>query len=191
MAKKKSASVNDEYQPPSSVTRKQVLDAGADERFRQAIYALFVTGTRFDEIREAFGREIGTTGPQYFILVAIARWQNDGGVGTRVLADYLGVAASHVTVEVGKLIDKKLLQKRSHPEDGRRVLITLTQQGMDTLARLAPLRQDINDILFEGMTRDEFDILARLLNRFVTTTARAQHELARREQEKAFLTAAE
>ena len=179
------------YDLPLSVTLPAVLDGASDERFRKLIYDLFVTAGRFQEVREGFGRAIGVTGPQYFILVAVARRHADGGVGVRALSDYLGVAPSHVTVEVGKLVRGGLVEKQAHPEDKRRVRITLTTAGIAALEDLAPLRRDINDILFDGMTAEEFDQLVRLMARFTQTTARAQLELARREQERRLQAAAE
>ncbi len=176
---------------PLSVTLPDVLENGSDERFRALIYDLFVTAARFEDVREGFGRAIGVSGPQYFILVAIARSHADGGVGVRALGDYLGVAASHVTVEVNKMVRLGLLRKQAHPEDGRRVLITLTTAGIAALEDVAPLRQDINNILFDGVTAEEFRILARLMARFVRTTARAQMELARYEHERQLRAAAE
>jgi len=180
-----------DYHIPLSITRPDVLENGSDERFRALIYDLFVAATRFDEVREGFGRAMGVSGPQYFILVAIARSHGDGGVGVRALGDYLGVASSHVTVEVNKLVKRGLVQKQAHPEDGRRVLITLTTAGIAALEDVAPLRQAINNILFDGMTADEFRTLCRLMARFTQTTARAQLELARREHERQMHAAAE
>ena len=172
------------YRPPVSVTRPEMLDGRNDDRFRDVIYALFVTSFRFQEIREAFGRELGVTGPQYFVLMAVARFHAEGGVGIGRLADHLHVAAPHVTTEVGKLVARGLLAKRPNPEDGRRVLVTLTEAGKAALERLAPFRRQINDLLFEGFSRDEFLALSRLLNRFLTTTENAldavgAHERAR------------
>ena len=170
------------YAPPLSVSRPELLDDSpnglADDRFREAIYTLFMTANGFQSVREAFGREIGASGSQYFILMAIARGHARGGIGIRSIADHLGVAASHVTVEVGKLIAKGLIAKRPNPQDRRRVLITLTPAGKAALDRLAPLRQRINDILFDGFSREEFGQLHGFLHRFARTTARAQHEVA-------------
>ena len=172
------------YRPPLSVTRPQLLTNKRDDRFREVIYALFVTATRFQEVRDAFGRDIGLTGPQYFIVIATAHYQQAGGVGVKALAQYLHVAASHVTVETHKLIDKGLLIKRPNPADARGVLLTLTDQGMAALEKLAPFRQNINNILFDGVTRDEFTLLARLLERFIGSTARAKLEISIREHQR-------
>ncbi|MCY4310279.1 MAG: hypothetical protein OXC54_03050 [Rhodospirillaceae bacterium] len=47
-----------------SVTLPDVLENGSDERFRALIYDFFVTGARFEEVREGFGRAVGVSGPQ-------------------------------------------------------------------------------------------------------------------------------
>jgi DNA-binding MarR family transcriptional regulator len=172
------------YRPPVSVTREEVLVDGSDDRFRDVIYALFVTGFRFQEIREAFGREVDVTGPQYFVLMAVARFHAEGGVGIGGLASHLHVAAPHVTTEVGKLVDKGLLAKRPNPEDGRRVLVTLTEDGKAVMERLAPFRQHINNVLFDGFSREEFLTLARLLDRFLSTTERALDAVADHERDR-------
>lgn len=174
----------DGYRPPISVTRAELLIDGGDDRFRQLIHALFVTGSRFQEVREAFGREIEVSGPQYFVLMAVARHHAAGGVGIGALADYLHVAAPHVTTEVGKLVDRGLLEKRPNPADRRRVLITLSTRGMAALEWLAPFRQHINNVLFEGFSREEFLTLARLLDRFLATTEHALDEVADHERRR-------
>lgn len=172
------------YRPPLSVSRPEVLIDGSDDRFRDLIYSLFVTGSRFQEIREAFGREVDISGPQYFVLMAVARHHGDGGIGIGGLSDHLHVAAPHVTTEVGKLVDRGLLAKRPNPEDGRRVLVTLTEAGEAVLERLAPFRQHINNVLFDGFSHAEFLTLARLLDRFLSTTERALDEVADHERER-------
>ena len=179
------------YQPPLSVSKDALLEDGRDDRFREVIYALFVTATRFQDIREAFGREIGVTGAQYFVLMAIASHQAEGGIGIRGLADYLHVAPSHATVEVNKLVALGMLAKQSHPEDGRRVVITLAPGGQAALEQVAPFRQQINDLLFDGFSRKDFLEIGRIFDRFVNNTARAQLAVAAHEQLKDQTVAAE
>lgn len=174
----------DAYRPPLSASNDALLEDGRDDRFREVIYALFVTATRFQDIREAFGREMGVTGAQYFVLMAIASHQAGGGIGIRGLADYLHVAPSHATVEVNKLVARGLLAKRPHPKDGRRVVITLAPGGQAALEQVAPFRQRINDLLFDGFSRKDFLEIGRIFDRFVTNTARAQLAVAAHEQLK-------
>lgn len=179
------------YRPPLSVSKPELLDGGRDDRFREVIYALFVTATRFQDIREAFGRDMGISGAQYFILMAIASHHEAGGVGIRALADYLHVAASHATVEVNKLVARGLLAKQAHPEDGRRVVITLSEAGKAALEQVAPFRQQINDLLFDGFSRQDFEQLGRIFDLFVHNTTRAQLGVAAHEHLKPQSMAAE
>ena len=173
------------YAPPLSVSRPDCLENGRDDRLRALLHALFVTSARFEEVRGAFGRRIGATGPQYTILAAIAERQaRADGVGIRALASHLHVAPSHITAEVNKLAALGLVAKRANPADGRGVLATLTRAGEAALDRLGPFRREINDILFDGIGRAEFQTLARLFERFLVNTERALDRTGLEEREQ-------
>ncbi len=159
--------------PPLSVSRPEVLLDGGDAAFRQVIYGLFTCGARLHQCRDAFGAAIGLTGVQYTILIATAHLQKARGVGVRGLADYLLVAMPHVTTEVGKLVGAGLLAKRRNPDDGRGVLVSVTAAGHEALNTLAPFLREINDILFDGVSREEFLALVRFVDKFVGNTERA------------------
>ena len=166
------------YAPPLSVSRRELLDGGRDDRFREMIYGMFTAGARFGGIREAFGRQIGITGAQYFVLIATAHHEaghgaGNDGVGIRALADYLHVASSHVTTEVKKLMRAGLLAKRANPRDGRGVLVSVTDQARAALALLAPFRQAVNDILFRDLSRDDFAVMANFIGKFIASTEAA------------------
>ncbi len=159
--------------PPLSVSRTELLIDGSDAAFRRVIYGLFTCGARLHQCRDAFGAAIGLTGAQYTILIAGAHLQEERGIGIRALADYLQVATPHVTTEVGKLVKAGLLAKRPNPEDGRGVLVSVTAAGHAALEALSPFLREINDILFDGMTRDEFIALVRFIDKFANNTERA------------------
>jgi DNA-binding MarR family transcriptional regulator len=171
------------YVPPLSVSRPACLEAGRDDRLRALLHALFVTAARFEDVRAAFGRRIGTSGPQYTILAAIAERQGGAGVGIRALADHLHVAPSHVTTEVNKLAALGLVEKRANPADGRGVLVRLARAGEAALDRLGPFRRGINDTLFADIGAGEFRTLARLFERLLVNTERALDGIALAERE--------
>jgi DNA-binding MarR family transcriptional regulator len=173
------------YAPPLSVSRPACLEDGRDDRLRALLHALFVTAARFEDVRGAFGRRIGASGPQYTILAAIAERQGaSAGIGIRALADHLHVAASHITAEVNKLAALGLVEKRANPRDGRGVLVRLTRAGEGALDRLGPFRREINDILFDEIGRTEFQVLARLFERFLVNTERALDRIGLEERER-------
>jgi DNA-binding MarR family transcriptional regulator len=173
------------YAPPLSVSRGACLENGRDDRLRALLHALFVTAARFEDVRGAFGRRIGASGPQYTILAAIAERQGGAaGIGIRALADHLHVAPSHITTEVNKLAALGLVEKRANPADGRGVLVGLTRAGEAALDRLGPFRREINDILFDGIGRGDFQALARSFERFLVNTERALDRIGLEERER-------
>jgi DNA-binding MarR family transcriptional regulator len=172
------------YTPPMSVSRPACLENGRDDRLRALLHALFVTAARFEDVRGAFGRRIGASGPQYTILAAVAERQGAAGVGIRALADHLHVAPSHITAEVNKLAALGLVEKRANPADGRGVLVRLARAGEAALDRLGPFRREINDLLFDGIARAEFLALAKSFERFLVNTERALDRIGLEERER-------
>lgn len=179
------------YRPPLSITLPDMLVDGSDETFRRLIYGLFVVHDRLETCRDAFGREIGLSRSQYWLLIAVARRQGDKGTSLRALADHLMVAPSFVTTGVAKLVKRGLLAKTPNPDDRRGLLVTLTRDGEATLDRLAPFLQEINDTLFDGVDRPEFETVLRFVDRFVINTARAVAKVGLRDRERALASAAE
>jgi DNA-binding MarR family transcriptional regulator len=173
------------YRPPLSVTLPACLDDGRDDQLRAALHALFVTAARFEQVRSAFGRRIGASGPQYTILAATAEHQGAAGIGMRALADHLHVAPSHITQEVNKLLALGLVEKRANPADGRGVLVRLSPAGEAALDGLGQFRRAINDLLFAGLGRGDFRTFARVLDRLVGNTEQALDHIRMAERGRA------
>ncbi|MEM9684394.1 MAG: MarR family transcriptional regulator [Pseudomonadota bacterium] len=144
-----------------------------------------------DTCRDAFGREVGLSRSQYWLLIAVARHQGESGTSLRALADHLMVAPSFVTTEVAKLVGLDLLAKTPNPTDRRGLLVQLTSKGEATLDRLAPFLQEINDTLFAGVDREEFQTVLRFVDRFVVNTAQAVAKVELRDRQRALGAAAE
>jgi DNA-binding MarR family transcriptional regulator len=180
--------INDEpadgaFQPPLSVTRPELLRDGSDAAFREVIWDLLIVAGRLQKFPEAFGRELGITSAQYAVLIATAHIQGTRGSGIRQLADYMHLPAPHVTTTVGRLVAVGLLAKKPNPEDGRGVLVSLTAEGEAALDRLAPFQQQVNDALFGGLSRDQFDSFARLIETMVGNSRRALQTVAELQQD--------
>ena len=171
------ASVHPAYEPPLSITLPALLRAGRDKDFRRLIHALLVSTGRLARCRAAFGKPLGLTGAQYSVLMAAAHLQGGSGVSIRAIADYLNVAAAHVTAEVGKITAAGLLAKSRDSTDRRAVAVRLTPAGESALEQLGPLLRDINDMLFAGVSAEEFRVLAGFFDKFATNSERAVQRL--------------
>lgn len=146
---------------PPTVSEPALLSGGTDARFRQMVYDLFTVSVRMEAVRDALACELGVSGPQYSILMAIARLAGSDGVPVRSVADQLHVTGAFVTVEAGKLVRLKLVEKSPNPKDGRSVLLRLSERCAERLERLAPKVRAVNDRFFGVLDRGDFETLAR------------------------------
>src|SRR5262249_24183548 len=128
------------FVPPATITLPAMLSAdGSDLAFRETLYQMIFALDRLTSYREASGREIGLTASQSLVLIGTAYRQGREGVSIRALADHTQLAATHITTEVGRLIDKGLLIKSANPHDRRGVLVRLTPKGEAAVGAVNPL----------------------------------------------------
>lgn len=172
------------FVPPLSVSRPELLEDGSDRDFRRVIWGLLVVANRLQKYPEAFGRRVDISSAMYTTLSAIAHLQSMPGVGIKVLADHLHLPAPHVTTTVNKLVDAGMLSKRRNPDDGRGVLVSLTPAGEAALERLAPFQRQVNDALFDRLSRGEFKAFAAFVDLFVANTERALDKVAELERDE-------
>jgi len=174
------------FAPPATVTLPAMLSAdGSDVTFRETLYLMIHAFDRLTSYREAFGRHLGLTASQFLVLIGTAYRQGRDGVSIRGLADHTQLAATHVTTEVGRLIDKGLLVKQANPNDRRGVLVRLTPQGEAAVRDVNPLLRRVNDCLFANISRADFAVVARFLAAFALNTETASAEIRRAERERA------
>jgi DNA-binding MarR family transcriptional regulator len=141
---------------PPTTTRRPLLERGSDRRFRALVYDLMTVATRMNGVREHLARRMQVTGPQYSVLMAIAQFQDKGGVGVGALARLLHVSSAFVATETGKLGQAGLAEKRPNPKDRRRVILRLTTAGMALIEANAAEIRAINDEFFGQLDQRAF-----------------------------------
>lgn len=162
----------DESVIPLTVSLPALVEDGTDTGFRTTIFRMVTALGILQNCREAFARSMDLTSNQFAVLVGVRYSQGDEGVSIRALADYIQIASTHVTTEVGRLLDKGLLVKRPNPNDGRSVLVSLSETGEEAVSSVAPYMREVNNALFEGFTRKEFQTMDRLMRRLHTNGIR-------------------
>jgi DNA-binding MarR family transcriptional regulator len=170
------------FSPPATVSHDALVTDGSDVAFREALYLMVLSFSRLATCREAFARALGLTGSQFAVLFGTAYRQGRDGVSIRGLAGHIALAPTHVTTEVGRLIDKGLLVKTANRHDRRGVLVRLSRQGEDAVRAVAPFVQRVNDHLFAGVSRRDFAVVSAFLARFVANSEEALHEIRRTER---------
>ncbi len=173
------------FEPPATTSLPGMLSpSGSDVAFRETLYLMIFALDRLTSYREAFGRHLSLTASQFIVLIGTAYRQGRDGVSIRALSDHTQLAATHVTTEVGRLIDKGLLTKSANPQDRRGVLVRLTPKGEAAVRDVNPLLRRVNDCLFRNVSREDFAVLARFLSTFALNTENATAEIRRAERER-------
>lgn len=158
---------------PLSVSRSALLVDGSDREFRGLISNLHAMAQQLIELRARMARQLGITGPQFGLYLAIAHLEGAGGVNVSTIARQLRVTPAFVTTETGKLIRKRLLAKRDSTLDRRGVLLSVTPRGHRVLKAFAPHLQTINDEVFRNIDAREFRTLTRMVEGLIAGAERA------------------
>jgi DNA-binding MarR family transcriptional regulator len=155
---------------PLTVSRPALLVKGSDAEFRRLIHDLIAYGHRLDACRDAFASIVGISGVQYEILMLVSRAD---GLSIGEVAARLHRSGAFITIEANKLVERGILQKTSHPDDGRKVLLACTPRGFEILEKLAPYQRRINDVLFERLDVKRFRDLRKLAGDLLASGDRA------------------
>ena len=158
---------------PLSISRPALLPNHSDAAFRRLIYRMIITQSRLLEIRKRIAMRVGVSGAQYPMLMAILRLGGKSGVSISQLADYLEVTGPHITGEIKRLVAAGYVRKSPNPRDQRGVHVRLSSLGRKRLLAAFDHIRQINDILFDGVSAEEFKVLSRFNQKFMATTSAA------------------
>ncbi|MFH8406869.1 MarR family winged helix-turn-helix transcriptional regulator [Streptomyces sp. NPDC018019] len=94
------------------------------------------------------------------------RLDKEGPMGVKALAAGMGIDSSTVTRQVAPLVDSGLVNRASHPEDGRAVVLQLSERGRCRLEEVRASRRALMALVTEEWTEEERDAFCSLLTRF-------------------------
>ncbi|MFT7569978.1 MAG: DNA-binding MarR family transcriptional regulator [Paracoccaceae bacterium] len=172
-------SARDNWRLPTTTHHTALLDGnGSDADFRKMIYGIFTMTVNFDRIRETMASALGLSGIQYHILMVVAELSADAPVTVTTVAGRLHTSGAYVTMETKKLMRRGFLDKQRNPDDGRSVLITLTDEGRAAIDAFAPYHQEINSELFGGIDAETFQQFRTIVDQMSRTSTRAAEKAA-------------
>lgn len=153
-----------------TISRPELIKDGDDAPFRQMIHDALGFSTRLLEIRNRLGEVIGLSGPAFSILIAIEHLSKEADVGISQVSEHLHQSGAFVTLEVAKLVKAGLVDKFANPEDGRRVIVEVTDKARALLTELAETQRPVNDAIFGALDPDEFRAFADIATKLVSGT---------------------
>jgi len=164
MSSEKSPTIPRAHRIILSASSPALLDpkGKTDHQFRQFLYDFSTLGVSLEIVRSYLASLLGLTSPQYNIIMVLA---NGGGKGISVseVARSLHVSTAFITAEGINLESAGLIEKHRNPNDGRGVLLHLSQVGWERVTQIGPERQKINDHLFGSLSARDFRYLSETL----------------------------
>ena len=119
----------------------------------------------------AFARHLSGTVLTPMLYGVLATIEASGGIGQGEIADALGADRSTMVRLVDQLERRDLVRRRTHPDDRRTVVPTLTEAGRDLLERATPLVHESERGYAGTLTEPERDELIATLRRLGVATA--------------------
>ncbi|MDB5501823.1 MAG: MarR family transcriptional regulator [Tardiphaga sp.] len=160
----------------SNTDRPSTADASGKnhEIVRQFVWDIASINVHLDEIRHFWARELGISGPQWMILMAIGDLDRGRGVAVKDVSAMLHVDPSFVTTQ-SKMLEKNGFMRRvPSTEDARVVLMSLSDKASKKIATLSSRRNDLSQFVFAGFDeralQDITEQMASLKNRLEKAT---------------------
>ncbi|HWG60557.1 MAG TPA: MarR family transcriptional regulator [Streptosporangiaceae bacterium] len=144
-----------------------MTDAITDEyECAQAWTALSAAHARVTgQLHAGLAASCGLTPNDFDVLLRLHR-AGQPGVRLSALNSAVRLTQPSVSRAVARLCQRGLLARQDDPDDGRGILISLTESGREVLARAVALHADtIRALLLDRLTEAEQEVLARALTR--------------------------
>jgi DNA-binding MarR family transcriptional regulator len=133
----------------------QIMDTLEDTLFQQLAYAC-------SESRQSFAQRIGMSQPRLQLLSLVVR---AGEISHATLQQQLALDGATVTRLVKQFEAEGVLSRRLDPQDNRYTLVSLTASGHSVVAELKAAHSLFQTQLLAGITREEQEIMVRILER--------------------------
>jgi DNA-binding MarR family transcriptional regulator len=158
---------------PPTTSRRVLLKAGSDHDFRALVHDLLTVSSRMETVRAHLGAQMGVSGPQYSVLIAIAHLQGGQGVSVSTLAKALHVSNAFIASETGKLAQRSFIHKRTNPHDRRGILLSIAPAGRIGIGKIGDEIRAINDLFFGALDAKAFAALGAAVAALVGSSRQA------------------
>lgn len=102
--------------------------------------------------------------PQQYNVLRILRGQNQKPASVGLIQERMLDKSSNASRLIDKLVEKKLIDRKTCPEDRRQVDIRINQKGLDLLQDVEP-NVDQMDSVFKSLSEEEATLAGDLIDR--------------------------
>jgi DNA-binding MarR family transcriptional regulator len=137
-----------------------------DEVFARVAWALRRADLNLQSAKERPLREVGVPGAHYSVLISL---RTTPGVTGAELARLMSVTPQAVALLVGKLTDRGLVERRTHPRHRNVQELHLTDAGRDELLKAEHIVSDLERHIRESLGVQRYRHLRELLGQVIDT----------------------
>lgn len=142
---------------PDEILAKVLLSPDVDsDGFRMSLWSGFYTGPVFAEIERSFALYRDENN----VLFSLA---NYGPLTAKSISDFLGRPKNSISRAVERLTRRNLIRGEVDPLDRRRVLLTISNEGIELHRRTMALFKARQEIMLRSLTPVERVALDRIL----------------------------
>jgi DNA-binding MarR family transcriptional regulator len=160
--------------PPLVISLETFVKNGSDRAFRELMSELIALCNQMQLLIDRFARHVGTTSVQFHVIMALAQTPD---LTVNEIAERMNATGPAVTIEIGSLVRKGLIERRPNENNRRSSLLTLTAKGQDVVRQVAPLLRRANDLHFRALTAQQAAVLQESLRAIVADGRRVIGEL--------------
>jgi DNA-binding MarR family transcriptional regulator len=133
------------------------------DTFRKFLWEITSINVHLDQIRDFWAQNLGVTGPQWMILMAVSDLDRGHGVPVKDVSTALRVDPSFVTTQSKMLEKMSLLRRASSNQDARVVLMSLSEKARKHAANLSAKQELFSKFIFSEFNEATLkDILGKL-----------------------------
>lgn len=130
---------------------------------REFVWDVISINVHLEEIRSIWARSLGITSPQWLILMAVNDLDRGKGASVRAVSNKLHVDPSFVTTQTKSLEKNGFVRRIPSEEDGRVVLMSLTDKASKQIASLYAQQANTDGFIFSDFSESELrDITDKL-----------------------------
>lgn len=121
-------------------------------------------------------RSMGLTENTFHVLCLLLATDN-GSASPGELSEMVGTSRANMTRLLEELIEDGHVERAIDPRDGRRHIITITDQGRAKALDTAPQLREPIESAFSDLSREEFAQLDRLLRKLIVSLDKSPRQL--------------
>jgi DNA-binding MarR family transcriptional regulator len=140
-----SASRRTEKDSAAELARNWQLEGGVG-------FLLRLLEARYDELYQSLTRQTDITPRQFGVLMALYQ---RGPMTASVLADRISCDRNTLSEMLKRMAERRLLLKKSNPEDRRSIQVQITAKGEEALLAVVPAAAELQNLMLAPLRKED------------------------------------